>query len=117
MKVIYIAGKYRDPRGEYYVRTNIRQAESAALFVWQHGGVGFCPHKNSAGLAGAEGLPEHIWLDGYLVMLHRCDALWAIDNWEDSEGAMVEVEEARKLGIPVLFNQDQVLDYLRDSNE
>jgi len=47
MKVIYIAGKYRDTRGEYWVRQNIRLAEFYAVRVWNIGAVAPCPHKNT----------------------------------------------------------------------
>ena len=112
MKVIYIAGRYRDERGEFYVRCNIREAERAALFVWRYGGAALCPHKNTAGLGGALGLPDSVWLEGDLEILRRCDALWAIPGWESSTGATHEVAEAQRLGIPVLLSHGDVLRYL-----
>ncbi len=33
MKVIYIAGRYRDPRGEFYVEANRREAAGAIAEV------------------------------------------------------------------------------------
>lgn len=113
MKVIYIAGKYRSDRGEFYVRCNIREAERAALFVWLHGGVALCPHKNTAGLGGAHGMTVEVWLDGDLELIERCDALWAIPGWDDSYGAKAEVDFAKKCNIPVLFDQVDVLEFLK----
>jgi len=105
MKVIYIAGKYRDKRGEFYVQMNIREAEQAALFVWVNGGVALCPHKNTSGLGGAFLIDDQTWLAGDLELLSRCDAVWAIPNWVASAGAHDEVAFAKKNNIPVLFNQ------------
>ena len=112
MKLIYIAGRYRDSRGEYYVRCNIREAERCALFVWQFGGVAICPHKNTAGLGGAYNIPDEVWLNGDMEIMSRCDAVWAIPGWDTSEGAMNEVKNAKVWGLPVLYNQAEVLEYL-----
>lgn len=112
MRVIYIAGPYRDARGELYVRQNIRRAEEAALFVWQQGAVALCPHKNTAGFGGLAGCTDETWLLGDLELLHRCDAVWAIDGWERSAGAKGEVEFALQNGIPVLCSQEEVVAWL-----
>ena len=112
MKVIYISGRYRDERGEFYVRMNIREAEQAALFVWKNGGVALCPHKNTAGFGGAYMIPDEIWLEGDIELLRRCDALWATDNHIASKGALEEIEFANNSGIPVLYSQADVLNFL-----
>lgn len=110
--VIYIAGPYRDGRGEYYVRQNIRKAEEAALSVWLNGGVAICPHKNSSGLTGALGIQDDVWLYGYLELLRRSDAIWLLEGWQNSQGATMEMEFARQNGIPVLYSLQEALDIL-----
>jgi nucleoside 2-deoxyribosyltransferase len=112
MKVVYIAGKYRDSCGEYYVRMNIRAAEEAAIFVWQYGGVALCPHKNTAGFGGIPGCHDDVWLRGDIELLRRCDAVWAIEGWRISKGATAEVGFARSNSIPVLYNHQQVIDFI-----
>jgi hypothetical protein len=110
--VIYIAGPYRDSRGEYYVRQNIRKAERAALSVWLHGGIAICPHKNSSGLTGAMGIQDDVWLYGYLELLRRSDAIWLLEGWQNSQGATMEMEFARKNGIPTLYSQQDANDFM-----
>jgi len=112
MKVIYIAGRYRDKRGEYYVRCNIREAERAALFVWMSGGAALCPHKNTAGLGGAYGIADNVWLEGDMELLKRCDAVWMLPGWESSEGAEREFSFAFNNNIPRLYDQHDVLLFL-----
>jgi hypothetical protein len=112
MKVIYIAGPYRDARGEFYVRMNIRAAELAALFVWRNGGAAICPHKNTAGFGGALGESEDIVLRGDLELMRRSDAVWAIDGYETSAGTCNEIKQARELGLPVFSDQYELLNYL-----
>jgi hypothetical protein len=117
MKVIFIAGKYRDDRGEYYVQENIRVAEYASLAVWQQGAVALCPHKNSGFLGGAEGTDDQLWLDGYIELLKRCDAVWAIPGWDESEGASNEVQTALALSIPVLYSLEEVKAFILETIE
>lgn len=117
IKVVYIAGPYRDNRGEYHVRQNIRHAEAAAIHVWQNGGVALCPHKNTAGFGGVPGCTDKTWLEGDLELLFRSDAMWAIEGWRNSAGAIAEVEFARQLNIPVLFCLNEVKGFLRKAHE
>jgi len=112
MKVIYIAGPYRDVRGEWFVRQNIRKAEAAAQFVWQKGGVALCPHKNTAGFGGLPDCGDDVWLRGDLELLKRCDAIWMIEGWTDSSGATGEWDYAVQIGLTVLLSQQDVMDYL-----
>jgi hypothetical protein len=116
MKLIYVAGPYRAP-SEWEVVQNIRRAEQAALFVWSHGAAAICPHKNTALFGGAPGCPDDTWLSGDLEILSRCDAVFAINGWRDSTGAMGEVEFARDNSIPVLYDYNQVIQFIlyRDS--
>lgn len=116
MKVIYIAGAYRDRRGEWFVRQNIRRAEAAAEFVWQHGAVALCPHKNTAGFGGLPGCPDDTWLQGDLELLKRCDAVWMLTGWKDSAGASVERDFAVDNGIPVLYTTAEVSGWLKKNS-
>ncbi len=114
MKVIYIAGPYRDERGEWWVRQNIRKAELYAEKVWVNGGVALCPHKNTAGFGGLYDCEDETWLKGDLELLKRCDAMWAIAGWELSRGATEEVQYARRIGIPVLFTLNEIIKFIRE---
>lgn len=115
MKVIYIAGKYRDTRGEWYVLENIRKAEEAAMFVWHSGGVALCPHKNTAFFGGS--CPDDVWLQGDLELLSRCDAVYAIEGWRTSYGAIEEVKFARGNNIPCLFSLSEVTAFIIEDGD
>lgn len=110
MKLVYIAGPYRDDRGEWFVRQNIRAAEAAAVAIWAMGAVAVCPHKNTAGLGGA--CPDHVWLVGDIEMLRRCDAIYMLDGWGGSRGASAEWGFAKENGIPVFETLDTLKDWL-----
>jgi len=118
MKVIYVAGKYRDKRGEYYVRENIRAAEIAALDVWEQGAVAICPHKNTALLDGARGLNNDTWLRGYIEILSRCDALYLVEyNWKHSEGTLAEIIYARDHDIPILYTYEELAEFISEADD
>ena len=91
MKLIYIIGPYR-AKTEWELEQNIRNAEKAALKLWQEGWSVICPHKNTAHFGGA--CEDKVWLDGDLEILKRCDAVFLLDNWSRSEFSKIEVAAA-----------------------
>lgn len=117
MKVIYISGKYRDKRGTYYVEQNIFSAKEYALFVWKNGAVALCPHLNTAFFDGAYGIQDRRWIEGDIELVNRCDAVWCIPGWSESIGAKAERDAAVMAGIPVLYNEREVLAFIQDGAE
>lgn len=49
-------------------------------------------------------VPDNTWLSFDLTMLAYCDAVLAIEGWDDSEGATNEIQYAIDYKIPVYFN-------------
>ena len=104
MKLVYIAGKYRD-KNLWGVTQNIREAERVMVAYLKMGFAVICPHKNTAYLDGSCGDgDDHIYLDMDLEMLGRCDIIVMLTNWERSEGAKKELEYARAHGLKVVFD-------------
>jgi hypothetical protein len=98
VKIIYIAGKYRGPT-PWAVEQNIRAAEEVAAKVIEAGHMPLCTHKNTAHMEGLA--DDAFFLAGTMELLPRCDAVLCVSNWRVSVGARAEVEEARRLGVPV----------------
>lgn len=101
MKLAYTAGPYRSKLGPYGIKQNIDRAEVVAGELWAMGFSVICPHKNTAFFDGLA--PDHIWLDGDLVMLERCDLVVMLPDWEKSVGARAELEHAVAHNIPVYY--------------
>lgn len=99
MKVAYVAGPYRDPRGHFYVSQNIERARGVAVKLWGMGFAVICPHSNCAHFDGAA--PDSVWLEGGLELLRRSDLVVLTPDWEKSSGTLAEVELARSLDIPI----------------
>jgi len=98
VRLVYIAGPYRAPT-PWGVRCNIRNAEDLAAKVHAAGMFAVCPHANSAHMEGVAD-DEH-FLVGTLELMRRCDAVILTQNWRSSSGALAEVAEATRIGIPV----------------
>ena len=112
MKVVYVAGRYRAST-EADVYSNIQEARKAGIRVAQLGGAPLIPQMNSAFMGGATGAgDDQFWLDATMALLRKCDAVYTVWNWFNSEGAKLEVAEAKSLGIPVLFSETELKDWL-----
>jgi hypothetical protein len=114
MKLIYTAGPYNDKRGEHYVLENIMRARQAALFIWRNGGVAICPHLNTYFFDGAFGLHRDTWIKGDLEIIKRCDGIYMVENWENSEGSKQELDFATEHGLKAMFTYEQVIEFLTD---
>ena len=98
MRLVYIAGPYRSAT-PWGVRCNIREAEDLAAKVHAAGMFAVCPHANSAHMEGVAD-DEH-FLAGTMALMRACHAVILTHNWRASSGALAEVAEATRLGIPV----------------
>lgn len=105
MKIAYVAGPYRDPRGEWYVWQNIQRAREVAMQLWQAGYGVFCPHSNTFMMGG--GCDDSVWLKGDLEILSRCDLIVMLPGWEQSQGAKAELEMALLKSIPTFMWADE----------
>jgi hypothetical protein len=112
MKLIYIAGPFRG-KDSWEREQNIRRAEALALQVWRAGFACICPHTNTRFFDGAA--HDHVWLEGDLVIMWRCDAVLMTDDWERSQGARAERESALANGIPVYYSLHELVKFTADT--
>ncbi|MFQ5339922.1 MAG: DUF4406 domain-containing protein [Anaerolineae bacterium] len=110
MKIIYIAGPYSAPNS-WAREQNIRVAEKAGLQVLHLGAMPLVPHTMTRFYFGA--VPETTVIEGDLELLRRSDAVLFVGDWENSEGSMEELEEARRLNLPGFLSIDDLLVWLR----
>ena len=103
MRVIYVSGSYRNETiGGLF--QNIIHARDSAIKLWQGNWVVICPHLNTFLMDGLCG--DRVWLEGDLELLSRCDAIYMLNNYQDSQGALEELELAKKLGLEILFERE-----------
>ena len=94
MKVCYVAGPYRG-RNNYEIECNVRRAEFVTLAVFAAGHAPICPHAMTRYFQGV--LVDDAWLTADFELQARCDLTLVLPDWQDSEGARMEIENAGML--------------------
>lgn len=112
MKLIYIAGPFRNPT-EWGIHKNVRHAEEAAAKVWKLGHAALCPHKNTEHFSGI--CPDENFLNGDLRMLKGCDAVFLCSGWSGSSGSIGEVRFAESNCIPVFYEWAFLQEWLTEN--
>ena len=114
IKLIYVAGPYRAAL-PYQIQTNIHRAWRLGVEVAKLGAMPVIPHANTAHMDGLQS--DDFWLEATLQLMRRCDAVLVTPDWERSFGARGEVEEAKRLGIPVFYGLSTLEGWLREQKE
>lgn len=104
MKVIYVAGKYRG-ESEREVFDNIIHARSAALKLWNEGWAVICPHTNCM-FMGSQ-MFNNAFMEGDLEILKRCDAIYLLEGFIESVGAVMELGYAQGIGLEILYEHKE----------
>ncbi len=118
MKLVYVAGPFRAAsayvpghQDMFAVQENIMAAMKLGLEVARTpGAFPVIPHANTMFFTGAA--PDHVWLEGDLEMMRRCDAVLMTPDWQRSSGARAEEQLARELGIPVFYDAEALKAWL-----
>jgi len=110
MKVIYVAGKY-SAISEWDLEENIHHAATIARRLWLQGWATICPHMNTAHFGGyrqnGSDAFKNMWREGDLELVRRCDAIYMLEGWEQSEGAKQELELAKELNLDVFYEENK----------
>lgn len=56
------------------------------------------------------GLSDHNYMSICTAMLMSCDAIYMLDNWKESEGAVAEYSLAAKLCLDIFYEEDEKLE-------
>jgi len=106
---IYIAGPYsayRNAQGTILsVDYNIGVAEALGAELYRKGHTPFIPHTMTARFERTyPDIPKQVYLETDLEWLELCDAVLLLPGWEKSEGAKIELERAKELGLKVYYD-------------
>ena len=97
---VYIAGPYRNQRGTWFVRENIRNAELVGAEVAKMGAIPIVPHLMWAGWDGL--VPDETFLAWGLSVLDMCDVLVVLPDSDKSAGTFGEFKRAKANDIPIV---------------
>lgn len=104
--LIYTAGPYSETAGVGTVEENIERAREAAVKLWDMGYTVICPHLNTAHFEKVTSLSNKVFVDRDLEIVQVCDGIVMLPYWEQSRGAVRELEHARQCGLAVFFWPD-----------
>lgn len=118
MTVVYVAGKYRGRThcGKSYteIHRNILTAREWAIKVNElESVIALTPHLNSYHMELDGRQDPEFWYNADLELLRRCDAVFLIPNWTDSQGARLEKEFAESINIPTFTDFGRLAEWLR----
>jgi hypothetical protein len=108
MRIVYIAGRYSGNTLDEVAR-NIDEARTVALMLAERRIPFLCTILQTAHFDSllAESDPGYgYWIQCSLEVVKRCDAVFLVPNWQQSNGARKEVEYARAYGIPAFEDID-----------
>jgi hypothetical protein len=108
MRLIYVAGKYSG-KDFYEIDRHILTAKLASVQLLKRGWAVITPHLNTCHFELFEkeiGYTHEDWLKMDFVMLERCDAIFMLENWQQSKGATMELEFAKEKGLKIYFEKD-----------
>lgn len=109
--VVFVSGPYRAKK-IFGIQRNITRARHAAEHIAAMGAMPVTPHLNTAWMDGIQ--EDDFWLDGYVELMQRCDAVYMIPGWAGSEGAELEFKEATSLGLPVFLEFESLEMWVRN---
>jgi len=106
MKRVYVAGAYSSGN-VIGVLDNIREGMRWSTKVFLAGHAPFSPWLDfhyQLMLRDGEALSVPDYYEYSLAWLRASDCVFVTPGWEDSKGTVAEIQEAERLGIPVVYN-------------
>ena len=105
---IYVAGKYGNHLPSVYRLDNVMKAIETGRQLILKGHNPFIPHLTHFIHEGWDTDIGEKWYELDLEWLKCCDAIFMIDNWEDSKGAKLEYQKAIDLEIQIYYRMEDV---------
>lgn len=108
MLQIYVAGRYRGPTRDA-IELNIQAARHIGRLCLEKGWYPQIPCNNTNHFEHLlPDVDDQVYIEGTLEMMRRCDAVVLIPGWRQSKGAVGEVQEAIRLGMPIFYTIDNL---------
>ncbi len=107
---IYIAGPCQHENTTVQTQ-NLQQAREAMIEVYRKNHIPFSPISMTAWLdKDAPDIPRETYLTTDLVWLKWCQGILLLPGWELSQGALLEREQATKMGLEIYYSLSEIPD-------
>lgn len=118
MKTVYVAGVYSDDNVIGVLR-NIGKGQYWCQKVFKAGMAPFCPWHDRTFVIDnwREELDVHLFYEFSLAWLRKSDVMFVTPDFKgmkqtkDSTGIALEIEEANRLGIPIVYSWDKLMEW------
>lgn len=107
MPLVYVAGPVRAAT-TWDMEKNIRRAEEISRTLLEMGFAPICPHSMFRFFGDN---PRERILEATIEQMVRCDAVFVVGNWQESQGTSHEIRIATERAIPVFYQLDKILDW------
>ena len=107
---VYVAGPYSAGNVMDVLR-NIGRGQKACARIFSLGFAPFCPWHDKTYVYDnpeAEFTVEQFYKFS-IAWLEVCDAVLVLPGWERSKGTLAEIDAAERLGIPVYYNEVELI--------
>ena len=101
MKLVYVSGNYT--KGD--VAQNVKAAIDAGDRLLEQGYIPFIPHLTIL-WAIVSPKPYDTWMKIDDAILERADAIYMLKGWKSSNGAVIELALAIKMGKEVIYEEE-----------
>ena len=105
-KVVYISGPYRIDKEKA-----ILAFRKATEDLWAAGFVPIDPIALTCHLDGK--FPDDDFIERDKELVSRCDAIFLLPGWQESEGAKVELETAHIYEMPSFESIEEIVDFFQ----
>jgi hypothetical protein len=103
IKIVFIAGPYIGDGTPAVIAANIKEAESYAVALANHGIGFFCPHLHTHHFETKARAEETFYHALDFHFLTHADAILLTPRWQSSSGARRERDWALAKGLPVFY--------------
>ncbi len=108
--IVYISGKMRGLKKATYEAHFRKATNELIIFHGVHPSMIVNPCYIGRAL---QGLSDETILKLDLTVLEECDAIYMLDNWEDSHGAQEELKKAEELGLAIYYEPKEDVEIRR----
>jgi hypothetical protein len=112
--IVYVSGAYYGKDSGQSIKSNVELAKQAAIELWERGYGVICPHTNSHFTKEECNCNYDDYLVSYLEIVKRCNVVFMLDNWKESNGASTERQIALENDIPVFYKIQELEDWFEN---